>query len=85
MLGVYIVEKNETRKEKFLNLNFFEKIWYSITKFERYPELAALGVKKAVIYFTEIMVIFSILFTLIFAIYANNVAEFEEPNLSFSR
>lgn len=79
------MEKNETQKEKFMNLNFFEKVWYSITKFEKYPELAALGVKKALIYFTEIMAIFSILFTIIVVIYANNIAEFEEPDLSLSR
>ena len=78
------MERNEVQKEKFLKLNFFKKIWYSICKFEKYPELAALGVKRAIIYFTELMAVFSILFTFIFVIYASNIAEFEEQNLSLT-
>lgn len=56
------MEKKQTEKEKFLKLNFFKKVWYSMTKFEKYPEMAALGVKKAIIYFTELMIIFTVLF-----------------------
>ena len=78
------MERNEVQKEKFLKLNFFKKIWYSIYKFEKYPELAALGVKRAIIYFTELMAIFSALLTIIFVIYASNIAEFEEQNLSLN-
>ena len=55
------MESNQSKKEQFLKLNFFKKIWYSITKFEKYPELAALGVKKALIYFTELIVIFCVI------------------------
>lgn len=79
------MKQNSVGKEEFLKLNFFQKIWYSITKFERYPEMAALGVKKALIYFTELMAVFSILFTLIFVYYASNVAEFEDENLTVSQ
>ena len=57
------MENNEQRKQEYMNLNFFKLIWYSMIKFERYPEMAALGVKKAIMYFTKIMIIFSILFT----------------------
>ena len=71
-------------KEKFMNLNFFEKIWFSISKFEKYPQMAALGVKKAITYFTQLMLIFSVIFTCGYVYYVSNVAEFEEPNLSFS-
>lgn len=79
------MEQNSVRKEEFLKLNFFQKMWYSITKFEKYPEMAALGIRKALIYFTELMVVFSILFTLIFFYYATNVAEFEEQDLTVNQ
>ena len=32
------------------NYNFFKKVWYSMTKFENYPEMAALGVPRAFLY-----------------------------------
>ena len=56
---------NNLKNEKY-NLSFLKKIWYSICKFEKYPEMAALGVKKTVIYLTEIILIFSIIYTGIF-------------------
>ena len=28
------MESNQSKKEQYLKLNFFKKIWYSITKFE---------------------------------------------------
>lgn len=31
-------------------INFFKKVWYSITKFEMYPSMAAEGIKKAIKY-----------------------------------
>ena len=33
------MEENKTK-----NINFFKKLWYSITKFEKYPEMAAEGI-----------------------------------------
>lgn len=27
-------------------INFFKKVWYSITKFEKYPEMATEGLGK---------------------------------------
>ncbi len=79
------MESNQSKKEQYLKLNFFKKIWYSITKFEKYPELAALGVKKALIYFTELIVIFCVIYTGSYAYYVSNIASFEEENLSFSQ
>lgn len=79
------MESNQLKKEQYLKLNFFKKIWYSITKFEKYPELAALGVKKALIYFTELIVIFCVIYTGSYVYYVQNVATFEEENLSFSQ
>lgn len=78
------MEEKQTKKEEILKLNFFQKVWYSITKFERYPEMAALGVKKAILYFTELMIIFCVLYTGAYVYYVNNRAEFEEENLTFS-
>lgn len=79
------MESNQSKKEQYLKLNFFKKIWYSITKFEKYPELAALGVKKALIYFTELIVIFCVIYTGSYVYYVSNVATFEEENLSLSQ
>ena len=78
------MESNETKKQKFINLGFFKMIWYSITKFEKYPELAALGVKRALIYFTELIVIFCVIYTGSYVYYVQKVETFEEENLSCS-
>ena len=79
------MESNQSKKEQYLKLNFFKRIWYSITKFEKYPELAALGVKKALIYFTELIVIFCMIYTGSYVYYVEKVATFEEENLSLSQ
>ncbi len=79
------MESNQSKKEQYLKLNFFKKIWYSISKFEKYPELAALGVKKAIIYFTELIIIFCAVYTGSYVYYLQNVATFEEENLSLSQ
>ena len=78
------MEEEKINKEEFLKISFLKKIWYSIIKFERYPELAALGVKKALIYFTELMLIFTTVFTLTYIYYVSNKAEFSEENLTLS-
>ena len=78
------MESNQSQKEKYLKLNFFKKIWYAISKFEKYPELAALGVKKALLYFTELIIIFSIIYTGSYIYYVSNVKQFEGENLSLS-
>ena len=78
------MESNEKIEEHFLKMNFFQKIWYSISKFEKYPEMAALGVKKALLYFTELILISSFIFTAIYVYYVKNVAKFDEE-LNFSQ
>ena len=47
-----------------LKMNFFKQIWYSISKFEKYPEMAAIGLKKSLLYFVKLMLIFSMIFTI---------------------
>ena len=57
------MEQNQTKK-----LSFFKKVWYSITKFEKYPEMAAEGIGKAIKYLfiiTLIVCIFSSIGSLI--------------------
>lgn len=41
-------------------INFFKKIWYSITKFEKYPEMALEGVKEAIKYLMILTVILTL-------------------------
>lgn len=78
------MESNEQIRQQFFKMNFFKKVWYSISKFEKYPEMAALGVKRAILYLTEIVLIMSIIFTGIYVYYIKNVAEFDEQGLNFS-
>ena len=51
------MESNQSKKEQFLKLNFFKKIWYSITKFEKYPDMAQDGIFKAVRYLITMAII----------------------------
>lgn len=37
-------------KKQVANINFFKKVWYSITKFEKYPEMASEGLNRAIKY-----------------------------------
>ena len=47
-------------KEEVVNIKFFKKIWYSITKFEQYPAMATEGLKRAIKYLIMITIIVSI-------------------------
>ena len=58
------MESNEIQRNKMLKMNFFKQIWYSISKFEKYPEMAAIGLKKSLLYFVKLMLIFSMIFTI---------------------
>lgn len=53
------MEKNDDFR--VVNIPFFKKIWFSITKFERYPEMATEGVGKALSYLAKLMLIFAII------------------------
>lgn len=76
------MDDNKIEKQEFMNMSFLKKMWYSISKFEKYPEMAALGVKKSLIYFTQLMAIFCIIYTIINLYYTFNIAQFEIENLS---
>ena len=51
-------------KNKSTNINFFKKVWYSITKFEQYPVMAIEGLKKAIKYLIIITAIVTIFVTI---------------------
>ena len=42
-------------------MGFFKKVWYSIIKTEKYPDMAAEGVKKAVEYLIKIVAIVALI------------------------
>ena len=56
------LEQNNQTPEK--KLSFFTKVRYSITKFEKYPEMAAEGVPSAIKYFVKLMAIFCVIVSL---------------------
>ena len=65
------------------NYNFFKKVWYSMTKFENYPEMAALGVPRAFLYLAELMIIFSIGLTVIIFVYMNTTSDEDTQELNY--
>ena len=56
--------KEKVENEKVKKQGFFKKVWYSITKIERYPELAAQGVGKAFSYISKVVAILAIILSL---------------------
>ena len=62
------MEENKTK-----NINFFKKLWYSITKFEKYPDMAAEGLGNAIKYLIIITFIVSIFITIGSAIETHKV------------
>ena len=46
--------------ENELNMGFFKKVWYSIVKIEKYPNMAAQGLGKAISYLAKIIAILTI-------------------------
>lgn len=48
------------KKEEVVKINFFKKVWYSITKFEQYPEMAMEGLKRAIKYLITLTAIVSV-------------------------
>lgn len=74
------MEENKTQK-----INFFKKLWYSITKFEKYPDMAAEGLQKAIIYLSilvSIVTVFIMINSLIeMNKLVNNLASYIEINV----
>ncbi len=54
-------ENKKTEKEEKMNKGFFKKIWYSINKIEKYPELSAEGLGRAIIYLMTLVLIIGVI------------------------
>lgn len=56
-------EKAERMYEQkgIVHIPQYKKLWYSITKFEKYPEMATEGVGRAILYLVWLMTIFAII------------------------
>ena len=72
-------------EEKIKNINFFKKIWYSITKFEKYPEMAAEGLVRAIKYLI-LLTMFVTIFAMIGSLIqtnkiVENLAQYIEQNI----
>lgn len=77
--------------DEIVNNNFFKKVWYSITKFEKYPEMSAEGFGRCLKYLATLTAIFTIFICIgaIFQITATvndltNYIEKEIPNFTYS-
>ena len=86
------IREDEDIKEYQENnkLGFFKKLWYSITKIEKYPEMTTLGVKSSILYLFKLMAIFALILCLCLTIKTyftvNNAVKYFEndfPNVSY--
>ena len=73
------------KKQEIVNINFFKKIWYSITKFEQYPAMATEGLKRAIKYLVMLTAMVSI-FVMIGSLLQmktliNNLAQYVQDNI----
>lgn len=72
-------------ESKTTKINFFKKVWYSVTKFEKYPEMAAEGIGSAIKY----LIILSAIVTIFLGIgsiiemtkVVGNLAEYIKNNI----
>ena len=67
------IEKDEI--ENLSKVGFFKKVWYSITKIEKYPDMSAQGFGKAISYLSQIVLIISIVFCLGIIYQVNNIVK----------
>lgn len=77
--------KQENNEEIVLKKGFLKKFIYSITKFEKYPEMSAEGVWSAIKYIMILMAIFSVIISLGVTYqtysYVNEVVDYAETQL----
>ena len=53
-------EEKKEQTEKIVKSNFLKRLWYSISKIEKYPEMAAEGLKRALGYLVKIVMILTL-------------------------
>ena len=51
-------------KENVVKIGFFQKVWYSITNFEKYPTMAVEGLKRAIKYLIMLTAIVTVFVTI---------------------
>ena len=56
--------ENPKKEQNELNIGFFRRVWYSIVNIEKYPNLSAQGLGKAISYLLKIVAILTIVFCL---------------------
>ena len=72
-------EKSNNDEPQLLKKGFFQKVWFSIDKIERYPELSAEGLKSAIKYLAILVLFVSIISTIIISIkYVGKVKQISE-------
>ena len=54
------MNEENANQEKKTKINFFSKVWHSITKIEKYPEMASNGFGKAFSYLCKLVIILAI-------------------------
>ena len=57
-------QENVKKEKKIKKDNFFKKMWNSIVKIEKYPDMAAEGFGKAIIYISKLVAILAIVICL---------------------
>lgn len=57
-------ENNNIENNNNIKNSFFRKLWYSIVKIEKYPQMASEGVSKALSYLAKIVIILSLVLCL---------------------
>ena len=58
------LEEKDVEKTRGKSMGFFTKMWNSITKIEKYPDMAAQGLGKAIIYISKVVAILAIIICL---------------------
>ena len=66
------MEENKNTEKKKKGINFFKKVWYSTTKFDKYIEMADEGVKKSTKYLVKIIILLALIISII-GIYDTNL------------
>ena len=82
--------KNTEKKEETKKIGFIKKVWYSLIKIEKYPDMAADGFYKALVYASLLIIILSIVLGLGYIISLNktvlqatNYIENEIPGFNY--
>lgn len=85
------INKKDKRQDEEIKKGFFKKIWYSIDKVEKYSELSAEGLGRAIKYLVILIIILSVISSAITVLKTQseikNIAEYineNSPELTYS-